>query len=424
MSNEVELQLKLDTEGRTVSSQGGEIPKLDYSSKTVLTLLADESEQLLLSDDQQKRLSFIDDLLFDCEITDCALLPRTFWVNCQDQPRCALEQCALEVFKHHVQNHDKSFDPDTSGAEWWVQIRPSPPAGRYNVLKNDKIDDNCNDKSSEQGDDLEASGICFHWDKDEDLRLMMGGNMYIHPHISTVTYLTSIGAPTLALNYRVNPLTGEYMPPQDGGNFEAYVSCPKKGKHLSFDGRYLHAAPKDLMPDGLFENQIKVSSSDNVKDPIEEKKHARRHRRVTFLVNIWLNYKPFNVDPFPESMIDKLTKVNEDVPFILFKDDVHQGTCHAKIETSARSQGGCRTITREWPMGGCGSKEVISMDLPLESIQNEVKANGNLRVIWERNVDTEKEGVRIIVRNEGSLSHNETLQTSCQQECKRPKLDS
>jgi hypothetical protein len=424
MSNEQELQLKLDAEGRTISPQGGEIPKLDYSSKSVLTLLADDSKHLLFSDKEQKRLSFIDDLLLDSEITDCALLPRTFWVNCQDQPRCAFEQCALEVFRHHVQN-DNSYDPDTSGAEWWVQIRPSPPAGRYSLLIDDNKDENShNASSSDQINDLEASGICFHWDKDEDLRLMMGGNMYIHPHISTVTYLTSVGAPTLALNYRVNPLTGEYMPPQDGANYEAYVSCPKKGKHLSFDGRYLHAAPKDLMPDGLFENQIKISN-DNIKDPSERKKQSRRHRRVTFLVNIWLNYKPFNVDPFPDSMIDKMTKVNEDVPFILFRDDVDHEKCHEMTETCNCGQGdGRRTTTMKWPMGGCGSKEVISMDMPLESIRNAVKANGNIRVIWERTVNTYRDGVCICFQEEESSSHDDkTLQPSCQQGGKRPKLD-
>jgi hypothetical protein len=37
--------------------------------------------------------------------------------------------------------------------------------------------------------------------------------MFIHPHVSTVIYLTSIGAPTLAISFRVNNLTGQYMIP-------------------------------------------------------------------------------------------------------------------------------------------------------------------------------------------------------------------
>jgi len=48
----------------------------------------------------------------------------------------------------------------------------------------------------------------------------------------------------------------------------------------------------------------------------------RRHRRVTFLVNILLNYKPFNVHVFPESMIDKMSKVEPALIYhILFRND-------------------------------------------------------------------------------------------------------
>ena len=102
------------------------------------------------------------------------------------------------------------------------------------------------------GDDIDAAdmdkiGISFHWDKDEDLRLAMGGSMYLHPHLSTVTYLTDIGAPTMVVNRRVN-FNGEYI--ASGDNTEGYVSWPRRGKHLSFDGRFLHAAPGDLMEEG------------------------------------------------------------------------------------------------------------------------------------------------------------------------------
>jgi hypothetical protein len=39
----------------------------------------------------------------------------------------------------------------------------------------------------------------------------------------------------------------------------------------------------------------------------EEKRQARRGRRITFLVNIWLNYKPLNVEPFPETMLEMMS---------------------------------------------------------------------------------------------------------------------
>ena len=366
---EVELQLRLDPEGRTIASEdfcksapalAGKEVKMDYSSKTVLTSLAGAG----IFDS-----NLLDDLLYDCEIADCALLPRTFWIQCDGRPRCVLEQMALEVFKHHVKD-GVVFDPKTSGAEWWVQIRPSPPAGRYNLLDDKEGKDN-------DDNDLETTGICFHWDKDEDLRLMMGGNMYIHPHISTVTYMSDSGAPTTALNCTVNSFTGEYFSPSDES---AYLSWPKKGKHLSFDGRFLHAAPSNLMPIGAFEKQIKIS--DNITDENERKKQTRRQRRVTFLVNIWLNYKPFNVEPFPETMMDKLTKINDQVPHILFPENDDFKNCHdSKVENVGDGSDN-NTTSFKWPMGGCGSNESISMHLQLESIQNEMKGGGNVQLKW------------------------------------------
>ena len=42
--------------------------------------------------------------------------------------------------------------------------------------------------------------IGMHWDKDEDLVDQQGIN--IHPHLSTVTYLSDAGAPTLVSKWR------------------------------------------------------------------------------------------------------------------------------------------------------------------------------------------------------------------------------
>jgi len=413
---EVELQLRLDPEGRTISEEDGgpneDKPNLDYSSKTVLTSVADDSNTILFPNDGEKRTKLLDELLFDCEITDCALLPRTFWMPATGmKPRCALEQCALEVFQHHVKE-GVPFDPKTSGAEWWVQIRPSPPMGRYNLLVD--ADEDKGD-SSEVEVNLEKSGICFHWDKDEDLRLMMGGNMYIHPHISTVTYLSNSGAPTMALNYRVNTFTGEYMSPYETESVDAYLSWPKKGKHLSFDGRFLHAAPSNLMKDGEFENQIKVS--DDITDETERKKETRRKRRVTFLVNIWLNYKPFNTEPFPETMMDKMTKPSDEVPNILFKsgeDSIQKKeVCPAKSQSHDGSNGG---VSFKWSMGGCDSNESISMQLPLELIQHEMQDGGNVQMSWSCQSEVDR-GVRILVGQTEEKSSEE------EQEKKRRKVE-
>jgi len=281
-----------------------------------------------------------------------------------------------------------------------VQIRPSPPAGRYRLLDDGK------DGKDEDADDLETTGICFHWDKDEDLRLMMGGNMYIHPHISTVTYMSDSGAPTMALNNTVNPFTGEYLSPSEQS---AYLSWPKSGKHLSFDGRFLHAAPSNLMEKGAFEKQMKVS--DDISDENLKKKQLRRQRRVTFLVNVWLNYKPFNVEPFPESMMDKLTKISGKHPHVLFSEEED---CSKDCQNTVETVDDASNVTSfKWQMGGCDSNESISMNLPLEPIQNEMKVGGNVQLNW-----TYKEGaiggVQLVQSCDTSVDTNTCLDSKRQ----------
>ena len=118
---------------------------VDYSSKTTLTNLAsiDNIDTTTTTTSPPSPPSpspslekSMNDLLFDCEITDCGLLPRTFWIPCEGtEPRCYLEKLALEVFHHHVpptisnnitnanangSASDSNFyyDAATSGAEW------------------------------------------------------------------------------------------------------------------------------------------------------------------------------------------------------------------------------------------------------------------------------------------------------------------
>jgi hypothetical protein len=367
---------------------------LDYSSKSVMTNLAN-----LGVDGKDTTMSKqLDELLFDCEITDSGLLPRTFWIsaNNDSSPRCFLEKMALEIFHHHVPSSGYYYDPKTSGAEWWVQIRPSPPAGRYSMHASSGTGDGDGDANNDDND-LAKSGISFHWDKDEDFRLLTGGSMYIHPHVSTVTYLTDLGAPTMVLSKRVDPMSGSYITDvDDDGNVsdvEGLVSFPRQGKHLSFDGRYLHAAPSDLLKDGLFEQQCSFERSDNM-DKKELKVLERRHRRVTFLVNVWLNYKPFNVNPFPDTMISNLSKVDLLGDFDLFdkceeEKKVLNQTITAKLnedakitreDGSADDENTC-VANKNWPMGSC-SDESIKVPMPVDLIRS-CRAGDDVKVIWK-----------------------------------------
>lgn len=361
MEDSMEINFHLDTDGRTIDTRNSNSEKsaeannndaqknIDYTPRTCHTIFP---------------LEKLDDLLLDCEIADSGLMPRTFWVPIKDDfsPRFSLEQWALDIFRQHTKGVE--YDPDTSGAEWWVQLRPSPETGRYSM--HSKADDN-----------MTAQGISFHWDKDEELRIICGGSTFVHPHLSSVTYLTSIGAPTLTTNCRVQPLTGAWLIPDE---HEAFLSWPQQGKQLIFDGRFLHAAPPDLMKDGEFQKQIAFQASPD-DDATKIKQLLRSHRRVTFLVNIWLNYRPLDVQPFPEMMLDKMSGGKDPIHLkfaINEKSSYHE-------EVVCNDDSSVRTF--EWPMGDCGSQERIVMDLSQQVLLH----RDSVRLSWKS-----REGVQLL----------------------------
>jgi hypothetical protein len=428
---EIEVNFRLDTDGRTSRREteeddttGEGISQIDYNTKTVPTQFSIPSNF---------GTAMLDELLFDCEIADSALMPRTFWVPSSGfKPRCSLEKMALDVFQHHVK--DTPYDASSSGAEWWVQLRPSPEkTGRYSLYGTD-------DSKDPDEKDLSKTGISFHWDKDEDLRILCGGTTYVHPHVSTVTYLTAIGAPTLVINFRVNNLTGEYIiPGQNEGDTttpDAFVSSPSLGKHLSFDGRFLHAAPPDLLEEGSFDKQLHFEEP-SPEQPSQRKLLVRRHRRVTFLVNIWLNYQPFDVKPFP--MIDKLSGGNDSavglsfpplqeekeraasVRTVTIKDGkAKEVSCTAEsstiptMEISTTSTTESSTTSFAWPMGDAACSESLEASIPLQAIQEEAIKGGDVRIQWQ---SSSAEGAKtgIVISKKGE----ETADTGN----KRPRLD-
>ena len=102
---------------------------------------------------------------------DCSMafaLNSSNWLAATAEPRCGLERLARAIFEAHTTG--VAFDPASSGAEWWAQVRTS-------------------------GDAHEA--IEFHWDCDEYCCDTHG--VHVCPALSTVTYLGDCGAPTLVL---------------------------------------------------------------------------------------------------------------------------------------------------------------------------------------------------------------------------------
>eukprot|EP01063_Lacrimia_lanifica_P034992 TRINITY_DN657_c0_g1_i7.p1 TRINITY_DN657_c0_g1~~TRINITY_DN657_c0_g1_i7.p1 ORF type:complete len:373 (+),score=87.23 TRINITY_DN657_c0_g1_i7:740-1858(+) len=162
----------------------------------------------------------------------------TFWVGCDDQPRCLPEILALQIFQQHARGAE--YDPKRSGAEWWTLVL---------------------DGDSEVG---------WHWDKDYALEEPLQMNIY--PHVATVTYLSDWGAPTFVARSVAPPMVSDAIPPTIE---EYHFTYPKTGRHMAFDGRFLHGSK------------------------------AVRHRavpkgecRVTILVNVWLNHRPITTKRF------------------------------------------------------------------------------------------------------------------------------
>ena len=180
---------------------------------------------------------------------------RTFWLDCEATPRCALEQLALSVFHAHRPTVDQAVD-STCGVEWWVQHRSSKGSG---------------------------SSISLHWDTDEDLKSESGE--HVPPWLATVTYLGSHGAPTLVL-----PLAADARGRSVRLPCGAFLSYPRPGKHLAFDGRLLHGAPHTLAATAA----------------------PAHYTRATILVNVWVGHRPAGLEPLPEDLATRLSPVEVD----------------------------------------------------------------------------------------------------------------
>ena len=186
---------------------------------------------------------------------DCSMafaLNSSNWLAATAEPRCALERLARSIFEAHTAG--VSFDAARSGAEWWAQVR---------------------------GGGHRHEGIEFHWDVDEHLCDLPGGaGLHVHPHLSTVTYLTKVGAPTLVLDAG-SPTAATraavstlYGPIRTGA-----LSYPRLGKTIVFDGAKLHGAVPTV--------GLGAPAGSN---------------RVTFLVNVWLHHQPHAVEPLPSTL--------------------------------------------------------------------------------------------------------------------------
>jgi len=245
-TSEEELELNVDEDGR-VAIFGGEA--LDYCFRSYPELLAPGAAGL----------DFVT-LRKDCETAFTSRAAKkgeqyssgeTFWVPAggSEPPATLLEELALAIFQLHAGKSE--FDPEKSGAEWWTLV-------------------------VDEGDD-----VGWHWDRDYGLEA--DTDFKLHPHMSTVTYLSRAGAPTVMLDICEAARDEELVEAS-----HAIVSLPRIGKHVVFDGRWLHGAPSELSD---------LSSLQKL--PEAEMFASCAGKRCTFLVNIWVNHHPVGSAPYP-----------------------------------------------------------------------------------------------------------------------------
>ena len=195
---------------------------------------------------------------------------------------CDLEHLAWNIFCQHVQHYisneelKQGDNRQVAGAEWWVQVKLISSAEEKTILNS------INHPSSVEAIDL-------HYDKDEEMAALFG--IGIFPSISTVTYLTEVenAPPTVIFSRRYNEVDDASDPVRID---DIFVSHPRVGKHVAFDGRLLHGAPshphlrRQLSQNGEAAFQCGVASNN-------------QSIRITFLVNVWVGHKPVGVNELP-----------------------------------------------------------------------------------------------------------------------------
>eukprot|EP00903_Cladosiphon_okamuranus_P007846 g7590.t1 len=270
-------------------------------------------------------------LFRDAELVDSPNEAKTFWLPADACPTTSLELLAKAIFDVHAkgcrQHHtcpaaakretglggDEILDTTAvaadspsscteRGAEWWVQRREE---GHHTSL-----------------------GMPFHWDKDEHMLDLKGE--VLCPAVSTVTYLTDVGAPTVVLESRV-PDTGAM---EDGDIERVFVSYPELLKHLAFDGGFLHGVPEELIRTedkgegyGISTDQVEGGgtrncrrSSTTTSPSVGSPRRKRGRMRVTLLVNVWLSHKPEGVEALPADLAATLSSRSAS-PSPLFRFD-------------------------------------------------------------------------------------------------------
>ena len=264
----------------------------------------------------------------------------TYFLPAEMKPRCALEAMVRAIFVSHTANLPKgSMVREQSGAEWWTLVldnddndgKPcdSSSAAKGNtsahaaapvdVASSSRASHSHKDKHEQEEDEEEESDeVGLHFDADYGLEQQVT-NLFVHPRVATVTYLTSSGSPTVVLDRR-SPQQGN-MEALNGDIQRGWLFHPTRGRHLAFDGRLLHGAPAtffppktgcktDLMGSDSVQDSTKPPPTKKVKVETESKIEGADNssqQRITLLVNVWVNHCPMDAEPLDDDICEQLS---------------------------------------------------------------------------------------------------------------------
>jgi hypothetical protein len=224
--------------------------------------------------------------------------------------------------------------------------------------------------------------------------------LLLHPTLGTVTYLSApaAAAPTIVLD-RPSPLLADESP---SGPVTAATACwPHAGRHLAFDGKLLHGALPDLTPTRAAEAAGEASTAETTGAPPPPpsakpsavgrgKKSATKpggepavlRRRVTFLVNVWLNHAPWGAEELPKKVrarlgqsagakigLDRSRRV--DCDRVGVGDDGGSGTAAAAERASLKARAGARpeaTRPLSWTFGEAKARLELKLPWPEKAV--------------------------------------------------------
>lgn len=348
-----------------------------------------------------QRSSFLNDcaLVFNARATDGDEYSSgsTFFLPSLMKPRCALEALAQTIFKAHTVGLEGKFDPKNSGAEWWTLVLDNKSTENNEPLSKEANDDG-DDDDSEGGEDDEVG---MHFDADYALEEQASG-IFLHPRVATITYLSDVGVPTLILDKRSPPPHDVEKSSLNGSITKGWLSHPSFGKHVSFDGRLLHGAPGEYFPSVSTpkSNEDDVAEPQTKKQKVEEKgEGALVGKRITFLVNIWLNHSTMDAVILDDDIVSKLTTTWEDPDSNAKSDETHIPAFIWNITDIASEDKLTNTVSLTKSSEAAGTEDIVLCNRHVE-----MAFHSSLQDLHDASKLAAKEGSMPIVLEEGVLT--------------------